>query len=228
MLSTLTAFAGQAAVAIELSEHRRDAERMSVYEDRDRIARNLHDLVIQRLFGTGMRIESAVRLFNVDSSTAISRLTSAVDDIDATIREIRATIFALQTPETQRAGLRRDVLDLITELAPVLGFEPSVRFTGLVDTTVPDHVAGHVLAVVREALTNVAKHAHAHAAAVSVTVDRDVDVEVSDDGVGMSPTGRRSGPANMADRAGELGGTCTIVAAHPGTVLRWHVPIGTG
>lgn len=225
VLGTLTAFAEQAAVAIELSEHRRDAERMSVYEDRDRIARNLHDLVIQRLFATGMRIESAIRLFSVDSPAAIARLTTTVDDIDATIREIRTTIFALQTPEAQRAGLRREILDLVTELAPVLGFEPSVRFTGLIDTAVPDQVAGHLLAVVREALTNVAKHAHARSAVVSLVVDQDVDLEVSDDGVGMPPTGHRSGLANMAERASELGGACTVTAADPGTLVHWEVPI---
>jgi signal transduction histidine kinase len=225
LLSTLTAFAEQAAVAIDLSEHRRDAERMAVYEDRDRIARNLHDLVIQRLFATGMGIEAAVRLFNVDSPTAITRLTRAVDDIDGTIREIRTTVFALQTPEAQRAGLSRDVLDVVSELAPVLGFEPSARFVGLVDTAVPDSIADHVLAVAREALTNVAKHAHAHSATVSVTVDEDVELEIRDDGVGMPETNRHSGLANMAERARELGGTCTVAAADPGTTVRWRVPI---
>lgn len=225
VLTTLTAFAEQAAVAIELSQRRRDAERMSLYEDRDRIARNLHDQVIQRLFATGMRIESVARMISLDPSTAGTRLTTVIDDIDVTIRQIRSTIYALQTPAEQRSGLRHEILDLIAELAPVLGFEPAVQFSGLVDTAVPEDVADHLLAVLREALTNVAKHAHARTVGVSVTVDRDVLLEVRDDGVGTSETGRRSGLANIEHRARELGGSCTVTAADPGTSVQWRVPL---
>lgn len=225
VLDTLTAFAEQAAVAIELSERRRDAERLLLYEDRDRIARNLHDLVIQRLFATGMSIESAVRLLDVDLPTAATRFTKAVDDIDTTIREIRSTIFALQNPEPTGRSLRTRILEVVTESTSALGFEPSVRFEGLVDTVVPENVGQHLLAVLREALANVAKHAHARSAAVSILVDEDVVLEVRDYGVGHPTTGRRSGLANLADRAHELGGSFTATAEEPGTLLRWRVPV---
>ncbi|MQA78819.1 MAG: GAF domain-containing protein [Streptosporangiales bacterium] len=225
VLETLNAFAEQAAVAIELFERRRDAEMLSVYEDRDRIARNLHDLVIQRLFATGMGIESASRLVGVDPVTAAERLGRAVDDIDHTIREIRSTIFALQNPATTERRLRSRILDVVAESTPALGFEPSVRFDGLVDTMVPDDVSQHLLAVLREALANVAKHARAGSASVHVVVDKDVRLEIRDDGVGLAPEGRRSGLTNLEARARMLEGSFTAVAEPPGTVLRWRAPV---
>ncbi|MQA79658.1 MAG: GAF domain-containing protein [Streptosporangiales bacterium] len=227
VLETLTAFAEQAAVAIELAERRRDTERLSLYQDRERIARNLHDLVIQRLFATGMGLANVSRMIPVQPRLAGERVDKAVDDIDVTIRDIRSTIFALQNPETYERGLRTRILDVVAESAPVLGFEPSVLFEGLVDTMIPDHVGSHLLAVVRESLANVAKHARAGSAAVSVDVGDDVVVEVRDDGVGPPREGRRSGLANLANRAGELGGSLDVTDAHPGTVLRWRVPLTT-
>src|SRR5690606_10529671 len=131
--------------AIELAQRRRDAERLSVYEDRDRIARNLHDLVIQRLFAVGMSLECADRLVEIDAASTHSRLMKAVDDIDETIREIRSTIFALQQPTDKEVGLRGRLLDVVSEQTGPLGFEPSVTFRGLVDTAVPDNVADHVV-----------------------------------------------------------------------------------
>lgn len=225
VLETLSAFAEQAAVAIELFERRRDAEMLSVYEDRDRIARNLHDLVIQRLFATGMGIESASRLVGVDPATASERLGKAVDDIDHTIREIRSTIFALQNPATTERRLRTRILDVVAESTSALGFEPSVRFDGLVDTMVPDDVAHHLLAVLREGLANVAKHANAGTATVLVAVADDVHLEIRDDGVGLAPEGRQSGLANLAERARVLEGSFSAGAEPPGTVLRWRAPV---
>ncbi|MBO0890994.1 MAG: GAF domain-containing protein [Acidothermales bacterium] len=225
VLETLSSFAEQAALAIELFEQRRAAESVLVYEDRERIARNLHDLVIQRLFATGMSIESASRMIGVDPRTAEGRLSRAVDDIDATIREIRSTIFALQNADTDPRGLRAKVLDVVSESSSALGFEPSVRFAGLLDTNVPVDVSDDLLAVLREALANVARHARAASCTVRVEVDEDVVLEVTDDGVGLPESGRRSGLANLAERARRLGGSFTTGAEGTGTSLRWQVPV---
>src|SRR5207245_2952081 len=143
-------------IALELAERRRDAERLTVLEDRDRIARDLHDLAIQRLFATGMTLEGASRL--IDSPAVSDRVVRAVDDIDETIKVIRSTIFALQARDREaagRPGLRARVLGEAEAAAEAMGFMPVLRFEGLIDTTVPDDVAEHVVAVVREALSNV-------------------------------------------------------------------------
>lgn len=226
VLETLSSFAQQAALAIELFEQRRAAESVLVYEDRERIARNLHDLVIQRLFATGMGIESANRMIDVDPRTAAGRLSRAVDDIDATIREIRSTIFALQNSDADPHGLRSRVLDVIAESSTALGFEPSVRFAGLLDKNVPVDVSDDLLAVLREALSNIARHAHATSCTVQVEVGENVVLEVTDDGVGLPESGRRSGLANLAERARRLGGSFTTRTNSAGTSLHWQVPVG--
>jgi signal transduction histidine kinase len=224
VLETLTSFAEQAALAIELFEQRRAAESVLVYEERERIARNLHDLVIQRLFATGMGIENATRMIGVEPRTVAGRLSKAVDDIDATIREIRSTIFALQNTDAPR-GLRSRVLDVVTESSTALGFEPSVHFAGLIDTNVPIDVSDDLVAVLREALANVARHARATSCGVQVDVGDEVVLEVDDDGIGLPDTGRRSGLANLAERARRLGGSFTTQAGGSGTSLRWQVPL---
>ncbi|HEX6444600.1 MAG TPA: GAF domain-containing protein [Streptosporangiales bacterium] len=224
VLETLTTFAEQAALAIELFEQRRAAESVLVYEERERIARNLHDLVIQRLFATGMGIENATRMIGIEPRTVARRLGKAVEDIDATIREIRSTIFALQNTDAP-LGLRSRVLDVVTESTSALGFEPSVHFAGLIDTNVPIDVSDDLIAVLREALANVARHARATSCGVQVAVGDDVVLEVTDDGVGLPETGRRSGLANLAERARRLGGSFTTQAGGSGTSLRWQVPL---
>lgn len=225
VLETLSSFAEQAALAIELFEQRRAAESVLVYEDRERIARNLHDLVIQHLFATGMSIESANRMIRVDPRTAAARLSKAVDDIDATIREIRSTIFALQNTDANPRGLRSRVLDVVSDSSSALGFEPSVHFAGLLDASVPVDVSDDLFAVLREALANVARHAHATSCTVRVEVGEDVVLEVTDDGVGLPGSGRRSGLVNLAERARRLGGSFRTRTEGTGTSLRWQVPV---
>jgi signal transduction histidine kinase len=222
------AFAGQAAVALELARQQRENERLGLYEDRDRIARDLHDLVIQRLFATGMQLEGVTRLLE-DKPDASDRVRRAVDDLDETIREIRSTIYALQRPErSSPESLRTQILALIEEYDDVLGFEPTVHFDGLIDTRVPPEHAEHALAVLREALSNAARHANAGGVEVSVSVDKELVLKVRDDGVGISETGRRSGLKNVEDRAMSLGGSCSIVSAPGGgTELRWEIPLQT-
>jgi signal transduction histidine kinase len=223
---TLQAFAAQAAVAMELAERRRDAEQIAVLKDRDRIARDLHDLAIQRLFATGMTLQSAGRF--IEHAEAAERVGRAVDDLDETIKIIRSTIFGLRSREgSEEAGLRARVVRIAGEAAPVLGFAPSVRIEGLVDTDVPREIADHVVAVLSEALTNTARHARADRAAVALTADaRRIRLTVTDNGVGIPPDGRRSGLRNLAERAHQLGGELELSRpADGGATLVWSVPL---
>ncbi|MEU4822097.1 GAF domain-containing sensor histidine kinase [Actinomadura citrea] len=220
----LEAFAGQAAVALELAERRRDAERLVLLEDRDRIAKDLHDTVIQRLFATAMGLMAAIKI--TQKREVAVRVQRAVDDLDDTIRQIRSSIFALQGPETDETSLRSRVHALADRAAEHLGFAPSVRLDGLLDTSVDEEIGEQLLAVVREALSNVARHAHATETSLNIDVGDDVTVRVQDNGVGITEGGRRSGLRNMEARAEDLGGTCTA-GRRPegGTVLVWRVPL---
>ncbi|WP_375138105.1 GAF domain-containing protein [Streptomyces sp. Act143] len=225
-IEPLQAFAAQAAVAMELAERRRDAAQIAVLQDRDRIARDLHDLAIQRLFATGMTLQSAGRF--IDHPEASKRVVRAVDDLDETIKIIRSTIFGLRAREdTPGSGLRARVVRVVGEAAPVLGFAPSVRMEGLLDTHVAKDVAEHAVAVLSEALTNVARHARATRADVVLETDgRELRLTVSDDGVGIPAGGRRSGLRNMAERAEQLGGELESTSPPGGgTTLVWRVPV---
>ncbi|MDX6347745.1 MAG: hypothetical protein QOF84_2535 [Streptomyces sp.] len=226
----LLGFAGQAAVAMELADRRRDAEQIALYEDRDRIARDLHDLAIQRLFATGMTLQSAVRF--VQHPEASERLLRAVDDLDETIKIIRSTIFGLRSHENGPAvqGLRVRTVRVIEGAVPTLGFTPSLRMEGLIDTDVPGSVREHVVAVLGEALANVARHARAGAADVSLVVrSGELTLTVADSGVGIRDGGVRSGLRNLAERAEQLGGELTLDApSGGGTRLVWRVPLPAG
>ncbi|MBX6767033.1 MAG: histidine kinase, partial [Actinomadura rubrobrunea] len=205
----------------------RDAERLALLEDRDRIARDLHDTVIQRLFATAMTLMSVIKITrNPDVATRVQR---AVDDLDDTIRQIRSTIFALQTSPDEES-LRSRLHAVVDDAADNLGFAPSVRLDGLLDTAVSDEVGEHLLAVAREALSNVARHARAAQAHVAVDVgDDEVVLRVEDDGVGIPEGGRRSGLRNMAERAQRLGGSFqTRPRPGGGTVLIWRAPLDDG
>ncbi len=228
-IAALPAFAGQAALALELADRRRDAEQVVLLEDRDRIARDLHDLAIQRLFATGMTLQSARRF--VEHPEAVDRLARAIDDLDATIKIIRSTIFGLRDHETFGTApkLRSRVFKAVDSATSMLGFTPALRMEGLLDTDVPSEVADEVVAVIGEALTNVARHARARGAEVTVLADEGVlAVAVSDNGVGL-PEGRpHSGLRNLSERAERLGGSLSVFArAEPrsGTVLEWRVPL---
>ena len=220
-------FATQAAVTLLLAENRDERERLAVFEDRDRIGRDLHDLVIQRLFATGMQLQSTARLEGVTPEIA-ARLEGAVDDLDATVREIRHTIFALQEGSGARAqGVRGRVLAEIASAVVSLGFTPTLHFTGTLDAVVPDAVADQLVAALRESLSNVARHAMAQTVAVAVVAEGgEVELTVVDDGVGIEPQGRRSGLANLETRARDLGGTFAVTARPGGgTSLMWRVPL---
>ena len=227
----VASFAAQAGVALELAASRTEAQRLSLYEDRDRIARDLHDLVIQRLYATGMSLEGTMPM--ITRPDVASRITNAVDAMDETIKEIRATIFDLQARDTDRPDLRTDIVNVVEEMTPLLGFAPSLRLgAGLGGEIKPD-VAEQALAALREALSNAARHAAA--TRVDVTVDAETDglltVQVTDNGIGIPADGRRSGLRNLASRAEKLGGELQLGPAEsgaspPGTRLEWRVPLG--
>ena len=221
--------ASAAGIAIENARlHARVAEYATI-EDRERIARDLHDTVIQRLFAIGLGLQSTMRLVSDDAVRA--RLSSAVDDLDVTVRDVRAAIFGLHSTRLPGRSVRQEVIDLCTESARGLGFDPMVRFDGPIDTAVDDSLADELFAVLREALTNVARHAHADSVEVSVTVrDATLRVTVDDDGIG--PTERSivgsggNGVGNMRNRASRLHGDFSIGARDSGgTSVRWMVPL---
>lgn len=229
-----TQFASQAALALMMAEAQRDRERLAVYEDRDRIARDLHDLVIQRLFATGMMLESAQRRSVVpEVQTGVGK---AVDELDVTIQEIRTAIFALQQgPAEAPSGLRTRVLREINMAAVPLGFKPSHHFVGPVDTVVGELTGKNLIAALREALSNAFRHAGADR--IDVVVDatatlpagqQGVRLTVSDDGVGIARGGRRSGLKNLKRRAESLGGDSWYGAGigeeGGGTTLVWQAP----
>ncbi len=226
-ISVVAAFAAQAAIALELAGSRADAERLSVFEDRDRIARDLHDLVIQRLYATGMSLEGTMTM--ITKREVADRVRNAVDAMDDTIRDIRGTIFALQSRGRSSAPrLRAEIVALADEMAEMLGFAPALRLGSGLDSRASGELSDQVIAVLREALSNTARHAAA--TRVDVTIDTDdagvLTVLVRDNGRGIGETSRRSGLANMADRAEQLGGKLRISPADGGgTELEWKVPV---
>ena len=217
-------FAEQAALALQVASARQDRARLAVYEDRDRIGRDLHDLVIQRLFAIGLTLENAARM--AVKPEVATRITTAVDDIDVTIREIRHTIFELGSGRGTLVDLRTELGGIVEEHAVVLGFRPTWHTEGPVDSAVPDEVRPHLLAVLREALSNAARHARASSVDVSLAVGDEVVLTVTDDGVGIPEGVRTSGLRNMAERAASAGGR-SDVESRPGggTTVRWSVPV---
>lgn len=226
-LADLEHFGAQAAVALELADRRSQAEQFAVIEDRDRIARDLHDLVIQRLFATGMLLQSAIRLTETSPEQVRQRVDRAVDELDGTIRELRSTIYGLQAPAEARPSLRSQMLQVVDAASAQLGFAPSLRMDGLLDTLATADIADNVLATLREALSNVVRHAQARRVDVAVRVHGKVfTVEVIDDGVGMARDAARSGLVNLASRAEKLGGNLRVASSRDGgTSLVWQVPL---
>jgi signal transduction histidine kinase len=221
----LATFAAQAAIGLELAEHRRQAEQMAMFEDRDRIAKDLHDLVIQRLYATGMSLQGITSLIRVPE--VAERVSRSVDALDDTIREIRSAIFSLQThQDVKPAAMRARILLVAQEMASALGFPPSLRLDGALDSVVPDEIAENMLTAVRESLANAARHSQASKVTVTVSANDELVLVVRDNGVGIAPGGRRSGLRNLEQRATALGGSLTIKPAEgSGTELTWRVPL---
>ncbi|KUN88482.1 histidine kinase [Streptomyces bungoensis] len=231
VIDMVAGFGNQAALALDVAEHRRDSERMVVLNDRDRIARDLHDLVIQRLFAGALSLQSTLGRVS-DRPQVSERVQRVVDDLDDTIKIIRSTIYALREHDQSRrgSGLRGQLVAATERATESLGFAPALRMTGLLDTAVSAEQAEQLLAVLGEALSNVARHAKATAVDVGVEVtDATVRLRVSDNGCGIDPgVTRRSGLSNLRRRAEEMGGTFALSANEPcGTVLEWAVPLAS-
>ncbi|HUC13032.1 MAG TPA: PAS domain S-box protein [Acidimicrobiales bacterium] len=206
----------------ELASVRSERDRLLISADRERIARDLHDLVIQRLFGAGLRLQGALGL--IDNQPAVARVSSTIDDLDTTIKEIREAIFALES--TPGTGLKARVLEAVTDATEGLGFKPTVFFRGLTDREIALPVQLEATAVLREALSNSARHAHAGRVEVHVTVGDELGVLVVDNGVGVGKPRRMSGIANARARAELLGGHLDLLPAEGGgTRFDWRVPI---
>ena len=230
-LDMAAGFAGHTGLALELSHAQEARRRLVQHEDRDRIARDLHDLVIQRLYATGIGMNSLAG--RTPEPAARERLSELTDEVDGTIQAIRQTIYHLQHAGDD-AALRAQVLAVVRDVTPALGCTPDLQLDGPLDTLVSSHVAEHVAAVLREALSNVGRHAQATSVEVSVSVAdlAHLTVAVTDDGVGLADPQRTSGLGNMRSRAEQLGGGCTITSPVTpdgrGTRVHWAVPLDTG
>ena len=219
------ALAVAAGIAIENTRLHERVRVLSVLDDRDRIARDLHDRVIQRVFAVGMALQGAARLPERDQ--IVERVNKAVDDLDTTVTEIRTAIFELGNTAIP-GGLRHSVLELTAEMAPSLGTQPEVIFNGAIDNAISQRIADNLLAVLREALTNAGKHAQATRYVVTISVDDDVSLEVRDNGIGIDlprAYGAGLGLGNLRSRAERLGGRFEVSAADDGTRLLWRVPV---
>jgi signal transduction histidine kinase len=225
LAALISAFADQTALALDLAARQQGIRRTDVTEDRDRIARDLHDHVIQRVFAAGLSLQGA--LPRIGDAEAAQRVRSAVEQLDETVRDIRTTIFDLHTSDSARDGhsLRRRLLDIVTQTAGD-DLRPTVRMSGAVDSLVTGDLAADVEAVVREGVSNAVRHAGARAVTVTLDVADDVVVEVHDNGTGIDPKAPRSGLRNLEERARRRAGGVSVVSLEDGgTRLRWHAPL---
>jgi len=224
----VASFATQAGVALAHERHRQELQRLALLEDQERIARDLHDSVIQRVFAAGLSLQGAAAM--VHDEGVRNRIERAIDELDAANRQIRAVIFDIgrRTPRSEES-VRRRVLDLTAEAGRALGTTPRVLFSGPVDTMVTERVAAELLPTLREALSNVVRHAGATVVEVDLQADtKQVTLYVRDDGVGLAE-GQDGGKGlgNMRVRAEQIGGTCSIrPGEHGGTVVEWRAPMG--
>jgi signal transduction histidine kinase len=220
------ALATAAGIAIENTRLYERIRAVSVLEDRDRIAEDLHDRVIQRVFAVGVTLQGATRLTDLDQ--VVQKINEAVDGLEATMTEIRSAVYELGGAAIP-GGLRQGVLELTAELSPMLGARPHVSFFGPIDNAVPQRTADNLLAVLREALTNAGKYAQATRYDVTLTVTDQVKLEVADNGVGVVSKSANAGGLglkNLRTRAEKLHGTFEVQSdGASGTRLTWCVPI---
>ncbi|QIK74242.1 GAF domain-containing sensor histidine kinase [Nocardioides piscis] len=219
----LATFADQVALALDRGQAVADRQELALITDRERIARDLHDVVIQQLFAAGLQLQGVALM--ASNPEVARRIDDAVSSLDETIKAIRSTIFELQ--HKNRTSLRSQVRALVRDYVPVLGFSPTVRTSGPIDTAVDDRRADQVLAVLREAISNVARHALAESAEIEVLVSADeLVLRAVDDGIGMPSDPHESGLRNARRRAADLGGALEVLAGDGrGTTLVWRVPL---
>jgi signal transduction histidine kinase len=213
------------ALALALDRIHRLREQQVVFSDRDRIARDLHDLVIQRLFAAGLSIQS-LRRFGAAPSVE-GRINAITDELDTSIRDLRNTIYSLRATGDDRELLSTRIMQTIQTGAKALTHAPHLTLTGAIDSLEDDVLVEHLLAVLTESLSNAVRHSGAETITVSVAVEDDaLTMELADDGCGFSETGSGNGLDNMVRRAAELNGSCIITSTPgKGTSLTWTVPL---
>lgn len=222
-LQIVSSFADQAALALQRAESQATRRELDVLADRDRIARDLHDHVIQRLFAVGLAMQGTHR--RTKTPVVAERLVEHIDQLHEVIQEIRTAIFDLHADSSGALGLRGRLQNAITEVTEDCPIRTTVRMSGPLDV-VPAELAGHVEAVVYEAVSNAVRHAHASELWITVSVDDDVVIDVVDNGVGLPETVARSGLHNLVERAGAAGGRCRVEPADGGgTRLAWTAPL---
>ncbi len=226
-IALLASFAEQAALSLQVTRSHADRERLALFEDRDRIGRDLHDLVIQRLFAVGLSLQGAGR--QADSPELRRRLDLAVDDLDGTIKDIRGTIFELGATGLA-SDMRAEITQVVRRAESTLKFRPTLRFVGPVGSVLGADAAADLLAVLTEALSNAARHARASEVDVSVTAGEEIVLEVIDNGSGIPREASESGLHNMRQRAERRGGRCQVGPGQGGgTRVRWSIPVrGSG
>ena len=219
-LDMAAAFADHAAMTMELAQARADQITLAQAEDHDRIAGDLHDHVIQDLFAFGMRLQGHAA--RTDPATA-ERVNGYADTVDEIIKKIRTSIFGLHQPRAAPAGLPARVMEIIDEHTAQLGFTPGIRFAGPLDPGPDEALAHDILAVIREALSNCARHAHATAVTISLVLqDGLITLDITDNGRGLGTPARSSGLSSMRRRAERNGGTFQLTTpATGGTHLAW-------
>jgi signal transduction histidine kinase len=225
-LPLIQSFAAQASVALEYARSQRDLQKLNVLEDEQRIARDLHDSVIQDIFAIGLSVQGAAMM--ATDRELQERLYKAVDDLDGTIRGIRTAIFGLREGLAAAGGVREEVKTVLTELAAAHGLQPRLHLDGVIDARVGAELRGHLVATLRECVSNAGRHADATRVDVYLEATRsELVLRVIDDGVGMpDQVERRSGIANIAERAAALGGSVTFrPGVRGGTQVEWRVPL---
>ena len=212
------------ATVRDVSDRQESAAQMAMLQDRERIARDLHDMVIQRLFAAGMNLQAVQAA--AQPPMVADRIAATINELDDTIHELRAAIFQLGQHGEHRT-LSAQITELVHERSRHLGFDPTLRLVGDLDS-LPGFLADQLVATTTEGLSNVVRHANATTAEVHIErIDNAVSLRISDNGVGLPDEPKRSGGlSNMMWRAAELGGTCTVSANRPaGTCLIWDVPV---
>jgi signal transduction histidine kinase len=225
-LAQLSGFSAQAAVALELAHSQQQARQLQRQADRDRIARDLHDHVVQRIFATALSLDRVSRALREERPAEAAQLARDVDELDSTMAEIRAAIFELhQMDDAPVSSVRSRISDVVRQATEGSGLRRDVRLRGGIDD-IPREMVPDLLAVIRELVTNVVRHASARRVTVTVSAGNKVRVVVADDGIGLSAVTVRSGLANLADRAERRGGRLTATGGPAGTEVRWMVPWG--
>jgi signal transduction histidine kinase len=215
-------FAEQAALAMQVVRSREAEQRLALFEDRDRIGRDLHDLVIQRLFAVGLSLQSITEV--AEGPQVRQRIETAVEDLDATIKDIRRSIFALGSAESA-ADIQTEVTRLVDRAGSTLKFRPTLEIVGPLRSAVSEEVAPHLLAVLGEALSNATRHSGATKIAARVTAGESLVLVVTDNGGGVPADVEESGLRNIRDRAVRLGGVCEVESSSEGTSITWTVPL---